>query len=384
MRLLHTSDWHLGRQFHNVSLLDDQRHVLKQLIDLVKTHDVDVVVIAGDIYDRSVPPAEAVTLLNDTLKTLCLELDVAVVMVSGNHDGAQRLGFGASLLQASGLHILSDLAKISEPVDIQVGQECLRFYGIPYCLPEEVRHHFTSEVDTFDAAHTFLVNNIVEQLDRSKCNVLLSHCYVDGSETSESERPLSIGGADTVAWQPMVPFDYVALGHLHAPQFRGKEHIRYSGSLLKYSFSEVNQPKGVTLVELEGGLAPMPAKITKLPLYPIRDMRVIEGEFATILEQAKTDAHPDDYLLIRLTDKISILDAVGKLRYFYPNLLHLEKPGMAGSNQTAVLAKAQLQRSELDMFTDFFAQSHEQTLSPEQTSAIADIIQQLHNVEATQ
>jgi len=381
MRLLHTSDWHLGRQFHNVSLLEDQRHVLKQLLAYVKEHKVDVVVIAGDIYDRSVPPADAVTLLNDTLSTLCIEQKVPVIMISGNHDSAERLGFGAPLLQASGLHILSDLAKADVPVDIQVGQEQLRFYGIPYCSPDEVRHQFNCDVDSYDAAHTFLVNKITAQLDRTKINVLVSHCYVDGSEVSESERPLSIGGVDTVAWQPMTEFDYVALGHLHAPQFRGKEYIRYSGSLLKYSFSEVNQNKGVTLVELTGELAPMPAKISKVPFQPRRDMRVIEGEFAMILEQAKTDPNKDDYLLIRLIDKVSILDAVGKLRYHYPNLLHLEKPGMTGANQTAELAKEQLKRSELDMFSDFFAQSHEQPLSADQMAAIADIIQQLHRAE---
>ncbi|WP_196158255.1 exonuclease SbcCD subunit D [Reinekea sp. G2M2-21] len=384
MRLLHTSDWHLGRQFHNVSLLEDQRYVLEQLITVVREQQVDVVVIAGDIYDRSVPPADAVSLLNAILRTLCIDMNVPVVMISGNHDGAERLGFGADLLQASGLYILSHLDNFKKPLDLTVGQEQLRFYGIPYCSPEEVRYRFDTDVQTFDEAHSWLVTQITDTLDTSKRNILLSHCFVSGSEASESERPLSIGGADSVAWEPMRVFDYVALGHLHAPQYRGEQHIRYSGSLLKYSFSEVTQQKGVTLVDIDDGLAPMPPVIEKIHLQPRRDMRIIEGAFAHILEQAKTDENSEDYLLIRLTDTTAILDAVGKLRYFYPNLLHLEKPGMAGANQSAELAREQLKRSELDMFADFFNQSHNQPMTDEQTQAITEIIKAIHRSEARQ
>ena len=384
MRFLHTSDWHLGRQFHNVSLLEDQRYVLEQLITVVREQQVDVVVIAGDIYDRSVPPADAVSLLNTTLRTLCIDMNVPVMMISGNHDGAERLGFGADLLQASGLYILSHLDNFKKPLDLTVGQEQLRFYGIPYCSPEEVRHRFDTDVQTFDEAHSWLVTQITDTLDTSKRNILLSHCFVSGSEASESERPLSIGGADSVAWEPMRVFDYVALGHLHAPQYRGEQHIRYSGSLLKYSFSEVTQQKGVTLVDIDDGLAPMPPVIEKIHLQPRRDMRIIEGAFADILEQAKTDENSEDYLLIRLTDTKAILDAVGKLRYFYPNLLHLEKPGMAGTNQSAELAREQLKRSELDMFADFFNQSHDQPMTDEQTQAITEIIKAIHRSEARQ
>ncbi|MEX2320714.1 MAG: exonuclease SbcCD subunit D, partial [Saccharospirillum sp.] len=244
MKLLHTSDWHLGRQFHNQSLLADQAEVLDQLIGYVATEQVDAVLIAGDIYDRSVPPAEAVTLLNRTLRRLCVDLAVPVIMISGNHDSAERLGFGAGLMQGAGLHILSDLAQVDVPVVIPHPEGDVAFYGIPYCQPEHVRSVFDENVRTFDEAHTFLVDRIKAACQPGQRRVLLSHCFVSGAEESDSERPLSLGGADTVRWQPMRDFDYVALGHLHAPQFRGEAHIRYSGSLMKYSFSEVTQKKG--------------------------------------------------------------------------------------------------------------------------------------------
>ncbi|WP_320827141.1 exonuclease SbcCD subunit D [Reinekea sp.] len=382
MRVLHTSDWHLGRQFHNVSLLEDQRHVLQQLIERVRTEACDVVLIAGDIYDRSVPPAEAVALLNETLSTLCLDMGVAVVMISGNHDGPERLGFGADLLQAAGLHIISDLDHITRPVVIERAGQSVHFYGIPFCTPERVRHHFQVPVHSFDAAHTYLVNEIRQQLAQDSpgsINVLLSHCFVGGALVSESERPLSIGGADTVSWQPMSDFDYVALGHLHAPQFRGQEQIRYCGSLLKYSFSEVSQDKGVVLIDLLPG---QPVQMRTEALLARRGMRIIEGEFEAIVAAAFDDPQSDDYLLIRLTDKTAILDAMGKLRGLYPNLLHLEKPGVMVDNPLGSLSKEQLKRGEFELFADFFQQTLGEPMVPAQREALARVIGDLHQGES--
>ncbi|WP_287438738.1 exonuclease SbcCD subunit D [Reinekea sp.] len=382
MRVLHTSDWHLGRQFHNVSLLEDQRHVLHQLIERVRTEACDVVLIAGDVYDRSVPPAEAVALLNETLSTLCLEMGVAVVMISGNHDGAERLGFGADLLQSAGLHIISDLDHITRPVVIERAGQSVHFYGIPFCTPERVRHQFQVPVHSFDAAHSYLVDEIRQHLAQDApgtINVLLSHCFVGGALVSESERPLSIGGADTVSWQPMTDFDYVALGHLHAPQFRGQEQIRYCGSLLKYSFSEVSQDKGVVIIDLLPG---QPAQIRTEALVAQRGMRIIEGTFDTIVAAAFDDPQSDDYLLIRLTDKTAILDAMGKLRGLYPNLLHLEKPGVMVDNPLGSLSKEQLKRSEFELFADFFQQTLGEAMLPAQSEALARVIGALHQNES--
>ena len=221
MKFIHTSDWHIGRQFHNVSLLEDQRHVLTQIVDRLQSEKADALVIAGDIYDRSIPPATAVELLDEVLNKICHELNIPVIMISGNHDSAERLRFGARQLKQAGLHIISDINTITEPVTI-LGKSGIaaNFYGIPYHDPEQVRHHYDTSVRNHDEAHSFLVDTIKQSIpDSKKINVLISHCFVDGAEESESERPLSIGGADRVSYLPMIDFNYVALGHLHSPQY---------------------------------------------------------------------------------------------------------------------------------------------------------------------
>ncbi|WP_447043597.1 exonuclease SbcCD subunit D [Vreelandella sp. H-I2] len=381
MRLLHTADWHLGRLFHNLSLLEDQRHALNQLIDIVDREKVDAVLIAGDIYDRSVPPSAAVTLLDDVLHALCEVRKLPVIMISGNHDGAERLRFGARHLRQAGLHILSDLADFATPVTLSVGGVEVDVFGIPYADPEQVRSQFNVEARDFDAAHRYLVEQISEQRHATRPCILMSHCFVDGGSASDSERPLTLGGAENVAWEPMQHFDYVALGHLHGPQYRGGEHIRYSGSLLKYSFSEASQRKGVTLVELGvNGVT----KIDQMTLMPSREVRVLEGELDVLIAQGRTDKNADDYLLVRLTDRHAILDPMGKLRGVYPNVLHLEKPGMLEARGTQQLDRERLRFDALDMFSDFFNQTSGEAMSEGQASAMAELITQLQRDEAQQ
>lgn len=374
MKFIHTSDWHLGRQFHNVSLLEDQRHVLYQVLDYLKAHQADALVIAGDIYDRSVPPGAAVALLDELLNTLCEQHKVPVIMIPGNHDSAERLRFGARQFRQAGLHIIADLDHITAPAVVQVGEQCVHFYGIPYCDPETVRSHFNEGVSNHDQAHTFLVDKIHQAKNAAVTNVLISHCFVDGAEACESERPLSIGGADRVSFEPLVAFDYVALGHLHGPQFRGKKHIRYSGSPLKYSFSEHRQKKSVTLVELDPG-GRCTTKL--LPLSAIRDVRIIEGELAAIIEQGRSDPKSDDYLLVRLTDRHALLDPMNKLREVYPNVLHIEKPGMLHEADQPARRDA-LKRSELHMFHDFYQQVTGQSLTDEQAEVLKEVVHNVH------
>ena len=377
MKFIHTSDWHIGRQFHNVSLLDDQKHVLDQLIGYIEQEAVDAVIIAGDIYDRSVPPAAAVELLDNVINQICEQMSVPVIMIPGNHDGAERLRFGSRQLRKAGLHIIGDMQQITEPVIIS-GSDCdVTFYGIPYNDPETVRNQFDAEVSNHDEAHTYLVNQIKTVKDDKAVNVIISHCFIDGAEESDSERPLSIGGADRVSYAPFAEFDYVALGHLHSPQYKGEEHIRYSGSLLKYSFSEQNQKKGVTLVEMDAtGLL----STRHLPLTPLRDMRILEGEINSIIEQGKVDPHNDDYVLVRLTDRHAILDPMNKLREVYPNVLHLEKPGMLETGEQQ-MSREKLKRGELEMFRDFFVQISGQELSEDQDKAITETIAGIHKAK---
>lgn len=378
MRLLHTADWHLGRLFHNLSLLDDQRYVLDQLVDIIDREGVEAVLIAGDIYDRSVPPASAVALLDDVLTALCSERNLPVVMISGNHDSAQRLGFGARHLRQAGLHILSDLTDIGRPVRLSANGVEVDVFGIPYADPEYVRSQLEVDVRDFDGAHRYLVERINAQRHPTRPTVLMSHCFVDGGSASDSERPLTLGGAESVAWEPMQSFDYVALGHLHGPQYRGGEHIRYSGSLLKYSFSEASQRKGITLVDIdEQGVC----HIEHRPLTPRLDVRVLEGELDSLIAQGLGDPHADDYLLVRLTDRHAILDPMGKLREVYPNVMHLEKPGMLESRGRQQLDRERLRFSALDMFSDFFAQTSGEAMTDEQAEAMNELISQLNRDE---
>ncbi|GLR04991.1 nuclease SbcCD subunit D [Vibrio hyugaensis] len=374
MKFIHTSDWHLGRQFHNVSLLDDQQAVLDQLIRYIESNPVDAVVVAGDIYDRSVPPTIAIELLNKVVKRICGELNTPMILISGNHDGAERLGFGSEQMKNAGLHIISNFEDMLTPVVIKTesaGQ--VAFYGMPYNDPEQVRFAYQEPVSTHDQAHKLLAEKITEQFQPEQRNVLVSHCFVDGAIESESERPLSIGGSDRVSHEHFLNFDYVALGHLHQPQKKGEEYIRYSGSLMKYSFGEQNQKKGFTLVEIdENGFV----SAEHVDLTAPHEMRIIEGELEQVIEQGNTDPKNEDYLLVRLMDKHAILNPMEKLRAVYPNVLHLEKPGMLiGVEQE--MAQAKLARSEIDMFRDFFSEAQDSQLSQEQDQAISDIIKQL-------
>ncbi|MCG9681041.1 exonuclease SbcCD subunit D [Vibrio sp. Isolate23] len=373
MKFLHTSDWHLGRQFHNVSLLDDQKAVLTQLIEYIQIHPVDALVIAGDIYDRSVPPTAAIEVMNEFVSQVCGELKLPVILIPGNHDGAQRLGFGASQMRNAGLHIIANFEEMLEPVVLNTDAGEVAFYGMPYNDPELVRHHFSQPVSTHDDAHQLLSEEIKSKFKPNQKNVLISHCFVDGAIESDSERPLSIGGSDRVSHEHFVDFDYVALGHLHQPQKKGQEYIRYSGSLMKYSFSEQFQKKGITLVEItKQGFQ----SATHIDLTVPHQMRIIEGELDEIIAKGKTDPNQYDYLLVRLLDKHAILNPMEKLRTVYPNVLHIEKPGMLmGVEQE--MAQAKLARSEVDMFKDFFLEAQNSELTEAQTDAINDIINQL-------
>ncbi|EGQ8312026.1 exonuclease SbcCD subunit D [Vibrio parahaemolyticus] len=374
MKFIHTSDWHLGRQFHNVSLLEDQQAVLEQLIQYIENNPVDAVIVAGDVYDRSVPPTIAIELLNRVVKRICGELNTPMILISGNHDGAERLGFGSEQMKRSGLHIISNFEDMLTPVVIESkAAGHVAFYGMPYNDPEQVRYVYKEPVSTHDEAHKLLAEKITEQFQSEHRNILISHCFVDGAIESESERPLSIGGSDRVSHEHFLNFDYVALGHLHQPQKKGEEYIRYSGSLMKYSFGEQNQKKGFTLVEIgkDGFIG-----AEHIELTAPHEMRIVEGELEQILEWGKTDPKNEDYLLVRLMDKHAILNPMEKLRTVYPNVLHLEKPGMLiGVEQE--MAQAKLARSEIDMFKDFFAEAQDSELSNEQEQAISNIIKQL-------
>ncbi len=376
MKFIHTSDWHIGRQLHNQSLLEDQAFVLRQIISLAKEHEADAVIVAGDIYDRSVPPASAVTLLDEVLQKLVYELKLQVIMIAGNHDGYERLGFAAKQMTSSGLHIIGPLTKNINKIKLNGKNGNAVFYPIPYAEPSRVSHVLEIEASTHEQAMAALLRQAHDDDSKGLPKVIISHCFLDGGSESESERPLSIGGADKINPDLFEAFDYAALGHLHGAQFKGAEHIRYSGTPLKYSFSEVNHKKSVTLVEFSKGNAK--AEITLLPLNAKRDVRVIEGFLDDILEQGKTDSNKDDYLLIRLSDKHAILDVMGKLRGVYPNVLHLERKGLMAETSRTEIKKEHIKQNETEMFSSFFEQTTGDKLTEPQQRLLSQVLESLH------
>ena len=380
MKFLHTSDWHLGRLFHNVSLLEDQAHALAQITALAVEHAVDAVLIAGDIYDRAVPPANAIALLDETLHTLATVHNIPVVLISGNHDSADRLAFGARQLASQNIHILHQLKDSHSPVTIKNSHgEYAAIYGIPYHTPEQIRSDFQEPCTTFDQAQRYMVERVLAQPTPADFQILMSHCFVDGADACDSERPLSIGGADRVSATPMMNFDYVALGHLHGQQQRGAAHIRYSGSPLKYSFSEENHNKAVTLVELLKG---QPASTQQLAIKPLRNMRTLTGTIETLIANAKDDPNNEDYLAITLTDEHAILDAMAKLRSAYPNVLLLEKTFLQREQQLPQ-GTQRLQKNTLAMFQDFYHELQGANLSDEQEKYLEQVLTDL-NANAAQ
>lgn len=379
MRFIHTSDWHLGRTLHNQSLLDEQAGMLQSLLELIRIHEVDALLIAGDIFDRSVPPAAAVTLLDDFLDQVTTTLGVAVVAIGGNHDGQERIAFGARQMAGAGLYIQGPVIAEVKPVRIDGKDGSAFFYPIPYAEPALVRHLLDEDVQTHEEAMAALLGQVQTHDSLGLPKVVLSHCFLDGGSESDSERPLSIGGADRISPSLFAPFDYVALGHLHGPQYKGAEHVRYSGSPLKYSFSEQNQKKSVTLVELKPNQPPV---IELLPITPKRDVRVIEGLLAELLERGKTDAAREDYLMVRLLDTQAILEPMAKLRAVYPNVLHLERTGLMQARQVDGPGRERIQKSELAMFEDFFSQVQGEQMTEPQRQLMTELISSLHKGDA--
>ena len=335
MKLLHTSDWHIGRQLHGVSLLEDQAYVLDQIVDIAEREAVDAVIIAGDIYDRAIPPAEAVKLLSKTLNRLCRDLEKQVILIAGNHDSGDRLGFGSDLMGNAGLHIFGPLETEIGCVTLQSNGLEVDVFGLPYAGPLTVRDVLGAEISSHEEAMAALLEKIHASAVVGRPTVVVAHCFVDGASECESERPLSIGGADRVSASLFAPFTYAALGHLHGRQYQGKEHVRYSGSILKYSFSEVDHKKSITLVDIE---ASGEVSTSYVELNVIHDLRIVEGSLDEILLNGQTDTRSEDFILARVNNTESIIDVMGKLRDVYPNVLQMQNTGIRDWTSQRLLA----------------------------------------------
>ena len=370
MRFLHTADWHLGRLFHARSLIEDQAHILDQFVELVRAERPDAVLIAGDVYDRAVPPPEAVALLDDVLARIVLDAGVPVVLIAGNHDSAQRLEFGARLMQSQGLHVAGCTSATPASVALHDAHGEVRIYALPYAEPAVVRDALGAELPTHEAA-------LCAQLDAIRANhppgvrsVVVGHAFVVGGAVSESERPLSVGGSGAVAAQAFDGFDLVALGHLHRPQtIDGRVH--YAGSLLKYSLSECSHEKSVSMIELG---ADGSVQITPRPLRPLRDLRIVEGELAALVAAAAGDAQRDDYVYARLTDIGALLDPMAKLRQVYPNALAVERTVLSRAGAAGDAARRLREQSTGELFASFFREVADAELDDGQRVALEQVL----------
>ncbi|HPQ94199.1 MAG: exonuclease SbcCD subunit D [Thiothrix sp.] len=382
MKFLHTSDWHIGRLFHHASLLEDQRHVLRQIIQHAVHEQVDAVLLAGDVYDRAIPPVEAIRLVDEVLHELTAVHGIPVLLIAGNHDSPERLGFGARQLSHGQLHILNHQPEQPSARVLEDSHGPVAFYGLPYADPVTVRDRYDAPVHSHDEAMAFLcrrlhADSVAAGFERT---VLLAHCFAGGSRVSDSERPLSVGGSEQVSVRHFDTFSYVALGHLHNPQTCGRPQVRYSGSILKYSFSETHQPKSVTLVEMD---AAGQCAIRLLPLQPLHEVRVLEGLLADLLVPAATDAARQDYLLARLADTGALLDPMNRLRAVHPNILALERTGLLQPAPFEAGKARRLDQNELRLFQDFYHHLCQEPLPAPQQHLIETLLKELaHEAEA--
>ncbi|NHN29190.1 exonuclease SbcCD subunit D [Paenibacillus agricola] len=367
MKFIHTADWHLGKLVQGIYMTEDQKHVLQQLIDTVASERPDAVVIAGDLYDRAVPPTEAVELLDQLLEQIVVDLQTPVIAISGNHDSPDRLNFATTMMKGQGLHLSGQLR--NQPVILHDEFGEVHFHLVPYADPAQIRYLLKDEtIRSHDDAARAIVTRLTAQLDPAARHVYVGHAFVTPygekeENTSDSERPLSIGGAEYVQAGYFAPFHYTALGHLHQAHYVGAEKIRYAGSPLKYSISEEHHNKGYLMVELDGQGQ---ASIEKRSFTPKRDLRRIEASIEEI------ERHPlnEDYVFVTLLNEDPVLYPMEKVRAVYPNAMHVERRWSRSMNpQEAADEKvSQVQRKQADpgeLFAAFYGQVRGNPLSEE-------------------
>ena len=373
MKFIHTADWHLGKLFYGSYLTEEQEYILMhEFVHIVKEEKPDVIFVAGDLYDRSVPPAEAVSLCNQIFTTLVKELGVKVVAIAGNHDSGERLDFGSTLLDTKGLHIVGTMDSMRS---IEIADEfgTVSVLPIPYCEPSTVRH-FTGD-ETVRDYEDAMIKCCALQREKacSDRQIIVAHAFVTGGESSDSERLISLGGTELISADVFKDFNYVALGHLHGPQKIGREEVRYSGSLMKYSFGEWRQKKGVVIgtVDKDGTVT-----TTFRPLRPKRDLIVIEGLFADVM--AEPHIQVEDYVLVRLTDRGRIIDSLARLREKYPQAMAVEYVGIQFGK--AEITQREFRRmGEADMFRLFVEQIGGTALSEEEDRFMSELWKELED-----
>lgn len=372
MKFIHTSDWHLGRTLHGKPLIEDQEHLLGELERLLADEKPDVLLVAGDVYDRSVPPVSAVERLDGFLSRVVLERKIPVVMISGNHDSGGRLSFGAQLLTKQGLHVFGAVGSTGK-VELPGKYGLVGVFGLPFADPPDVRGAgLSGDAKTHDEALKAQVEHCVK-LGAGKRSIALAHAFVTGGKVSDSERDLAVGGSAEVSALHFSAFGYTALGHLHTPQEAGSEKVRYSGSLMKYSFSEASGKRGAIVGELRKDGT---VKTRFAELKPKHELRTIEGLFEDIRTRKADDGPVDDYVACTLLDKGFVLDAMGRLRETYPNILHLEYASINQVRRGETPRVDPRKAGRLELFDSFMKDTTGEELSADERTALAEVIKE--------
>lgn len=376
MKFIHISDLHLGKRVYEFLMIEEQRDILEKILKIVKEESADAVLIAGDVYDRQVPSAEAVQLF-DWFLTALARSEVYVFVISGNHDSPERLSFGAKLMERQKVYIAPVFAGRVESVTLQdeYGEICI--YLLPFLRPAHVRRFYPEkEIADYEDALRVVIDEL--EIDAKKRNILVAHQLVTGAERSESEE-LSIGGLDNVSAENFKIFDYTALGHIHKPQTAGAGNIRYCGTPLKYSFSEAGHEKSVTVVDMHQKNETV---IKTVPLIPLRDMREIKGDYEELTDKKSWEnMKTDDYLHVILTDEDDVPEAIRKLRVIYPNIMKLDYDNKrTRSFQMVELVDKQEEKTPIQLFEEFYRLQNNQDFTDEQRAYVCSQIEEIWEV----
>ena len=373
MKFVHLSDLHLGKRVNEFSMIEDQAYILTKILGIIREERPDGVFIAGDVYDKSVPSVEAVSLFDNFLKQLSRQ-QTQVFIISGNHDSPERLGFASELIALSGIHIAPAYDGKVCPVSLKDGYGAVNVYMLPFIKPVHVRSVFPEEkAETYTEAVSAAIAHM--DIREGERNILIAHQFVTGAARCESE-DISVGGLDNVDASVFDPFDYVALGHIHGPQQIGRESVRYCGTPLKYSFSEAKQCKSVTVVELKekGNLG-----IRTVSLTPLRDLRELKGTYEELVNRKNYEGTAlEDYLHITLTDEEDIVDAVGKLRVIYPNLMKLDYDNRRTRENREITGGDEMEaKTPMELVREFYERQNNQPMNGKQEALVSRLMEKI-------
>ena len=380
MRILHLADLHLGKILQEQPLIEDQKYMLEEIIKKVQEENIEIILISGDIYDRSIPQTDAVDMLDYFLNKLIKDLKKQVFMISGNHDSKERLGFGNKIFENDGLYISSKYEGQIKKVELQDEYGKLNIYLLPFIKPVEVKKYFEDEILSYDETIKKIIEK--ENIDETQRNIILTHqfvtCIGEEVERTDSET-ISLGGIDNVDISNYDKFDYVAIGHVHRPQRIGRDTARYAGTMLKYSFSEVNHKKTIPIIDFKekGNI-----NIKLVELIPLRDMREIKGPIEELTKKENyKNTNTEDYIKAIITNEEPVYDAIGQIRKVYPNVLKLEIQNSKSSVSQNDEKEKELQniknKSEVELFNEFYKFQNYTELNDEQTQVIENIVKEI-------